>query len=211
MKYKYFYFVVFFLFVVNLSAQDSVTINEYGTYIVKNKNAKKLPVTEHLSSVRFWEHYLLFQADDNKGCYIYNIQNDVLSLRIEDFYIYPIKKYQNKLYIRGRSYRTKYIDNRRHDRSEIRDYELNAITLDVISITGPEIKEHFSSDSGLSIQTESEKLEEHIIRYKGRNYYLDVLYGNNIDLTYGKWIGEYAAGGLSNLFVVFIENIENYK
>jgi hypothetical protein len=37
--------------------------------------------------------------------------------------------------------------------SEIRDYELNAVALDVISITGPETNEHFPSDSGLSIQT----------------------------------------------------------
>jgi hypothetical protein len=190
--------MVIFLFLVSgvlpaAVSQEAVTINEYGTWIVESGRIKKIPCQEQLGSVHFWEEYAVFNLAVKRGFIIYNISSGAVSewFDSEDVFLpVPVKRGRRLFFI---------IDSR--------EYELEPGTLKTLGKR--EVPGHLYLNWPKGQFTSDKKIGERVIRYSGKNFYIDVTYGPEIDLS-GKY--EYfVTGGDDNLFVVEIEQVEPSK
>jgi hypothetical protein len=59
-------------------------------------------------------------------------------------------------------------------------------------------------------RTIEEKKSDRLYRYRGDNFYLDINYGPDIDLT-GNYLDYLVNGGKDNIFIVRIHKVEFYK
>jgi hypothetical protein len=181
-----FFFLLFAA--MSLGAQEAVTINEYGTWIVESGRIKKIPSGEQLGQVSFWEDYAVFDLAAKKGFIIYNISTGAVSEWFDSGYRsvpVPVKRGRRLFFI-----------------IDCREYELDPLTLKTLGKKEVPEQPVFRWPW---LVTSSRKIGKRVIRYSGKNFYIDVTYGPIPDL-FGKYEDKYfVTGGTDNLFVIVVE------
>jgi len=218
MRIKYFFVITFLLTSISLiNAQHTVNFNKYGLFIVENGVPTEIK-TEQESLPYFFEDYLILKGVKSIGFCIYNIRTKAITKWVYG-YIFNVELKNNILFV----YFTKIHSQREpdpnfgyRDRSVVTywKWELDTNTLKTKNETQlqedpfPEISNFFDANYKLPYgndylqRTKEEKLSERKYRYYGSNFYLDINYGPDIDLT-GKYYYD-AYGGKKDIFVVGI-------
>jgi hypothetical protein len=70
--------LIYILSVVSVGAQNVFTVNEYGTYIIRNGMIKKIPIDEHLIYPQIYLNFVYFRMTDKAGGYLYDIDNEIV-------------------------------------------------------------------------------------------------------------------------------------
>lgn len=216
MKKKYFFFIMFFNFLLNINAQSRINLNEYGIYLVQNGFIKKINISPieldftYFGFTAFWGNYLIINDTGLGGAIIYNIETGAISN--------PIRRDQRGGLIR-------YLENQNnliayitlHDRGGWWKYEYNYNTLELINeielyerpfpnLQRSSFLSDFNDGNIYNQRTTEERINDRVYRYRGSNFYLDIHYGHNIDLS-GAYVPINVIGGRNNMFFVKIQKI----
>jgi len=218
MRKKYLFIFTFsFIFITLINAQHTVNINKYGLYIVENGILTEI-ITEKESLAFFFEDYLILHGIMSTGYCIYNIRTKAITKWVVSGEVNKVERANNLIvYFSKEHYQREpspffgYID-----RSVITFWkrELDFDTLKIKIETQlpddpfPELDhfylENIESPYGNDYlqYTITKKVNERLYRYSGRNFYLDINYGPDINLT-GKYYYS-VHGGKKDIFVVGI-------
>lgn len=201
------FIIVIILFIIpfSLNAQSSINIDAYGTFLVQDGLVREIPSEYPISSVYFWENYLILYCDTVVGFYIYNIETEAISRRHEGT-VNKLERNSNNLIIlftdtsRG-FYNWSYWNielekNNLTVNNYIRVYYDNRY---IEEIDGKPMYERFQDSCDQ--WTSRTLINERTFQYSGKNYFLNITYGNNIDLRYEMPVVE---GGVNNIFVVLV-------
>ena len=209
---KIFAFVMIFISTYAMNAQDSVSFNEYGIYLVQNGVTKEIHTENDdvIMAAYFWENYLILEGL-SIVFYIYNIETGSMSNCI----------YGTIIKLERESNLVAYISV---DQNGYWTYEFE---YDTLELTGevrldrrpfPDLQElpsYFYADmdkeNNYWHETVKETINDRSYRYRGERFYLDVHYGPNIDLT-GKYFEYRVLGGKNNnIFIIIMQPIEAFS
>jgi len=216
-KKIFFVFILLFSSITLISAQHTVSFNKYGLYIVENGRPTEIK-TEQDSLPYFFEDYLILNGIMSIGYCIYNIRTKAITKWI---YVNIFKVELNKILIVYFS--KKHLESvpsppfGYQNRSVFTywKWELDLDTLKIKSETQlpkdpfPEVSNFFFTENlnypegnDYIHYTIKKQLGDRLYRYSGKNFYLDINYGPNVDLT-GQYHYE-VQGGKKDIFVVGI-------
>jgi hypothetical protein len=194
-------FLGLFLIVLNAYSQASVTVNENGAYFIDCGTVKKIPSDVDLTYSRFWKNYIVFLSGAySSGMLVYNTNNGATS----DFF----ETGSRKTGIYGQYV---YVDKGRNLFFNLNgfEYELDPVTLKTIN-RATVIDETLDYDWNQYDQDihGSTFIKERTIRYRGEKYYVDVTFGNKVDVSNkGNW---YIQGGkYDERFVLVVTDYTN--
>jgi hypothetical protein len=204
-------FTVLFICTNVVHAQNRISFNKYGTYLVQSGMVTEIHTEYETRGAYFWENYLVLEGESTLGCCIYNMVTQELSnwiwgtvMQIErennlKVYIYLDPHPNRGYWIFEFEYDTLEIKNRdRLNERPFPDLQQSSYLFDVYG-------------EGIYKQrTTEEKINVRLYRYRGKNFYLDIGYGPDIDLT-GKYWDYLVDGGRDNIFVVSLHKVLPYK
>jgi hypothetical protein len=158
-----------------IQAQQSYTINEYGTYIIDNNsgNVIKLPVKQDLFFIKFWKNYALFSLIGVHGSILFNIDSGSVSEILYEPHHYGFKIFEDKNYFV--IFLWGYI------------YKLDQINLKIIEKTYVgELYKYPETELAEYNDRTIVKIGERSIRYISDedNTYIDITYGPKINMNY---------------------------
>jgi hypothetical protein len=163
--------ILTFLFLINaLTAQETYTINEYGTYVTDSKTIKKVPSDRFLIAWKFWKNYVVFgDFFGHRGITVFNIENSATVVIKEDLFAGHFKILDDDKYLTFacNGYITK----------------LDLISLEVVEKYYAGEKYNYKDIIPIEWEDAREtKLGNRTVRYYGRDSYIDLIYGEKIDM-----------------------------
>ena len=203
-------FILFLLF-NTLYAQDRIDINDYGVYLIQNGAIKKIHTQYEVRTSAFWGKYIIFEGESIIGCCIYNMETETISDWIWS-HIRQLEKEDDDLVIyvwpewnidRNKGH-WKYIYN--PDTLVLK----NEVELHEEPFPDLQMASYLYYGEKFLQRTTEEIIGDRLYRYKGENFYLDINYGSNIDLT-GKYLYYPVSGGIENIFNVIVHKVLPYK
>ena len=203
--FKYTFIILFILFHMNgLYAQASISLNANGTFLIFDGLVIEIQTEHKINSCYFWEDYIVLNGDGIIGFYLYNIGTGAVSDLI-----------YGSIVILDKSATLKVIFNSLSPvdlNDDSWEYNLTPDTLEIINRTKLENKLiiNFTIEDNTLQITEKEIINERTFRYKGKKFYLDINYGRDIDLT-GKYMDYIVSGGINNIFIIILHEIDHYK
>ena len=202
---KYLLLVIIFLYQNISYAQNNITINNYGFFIVQNGIAREINTHHEIGITSFWENYLYFEGETTIGFSIYNIENGAISDWILGHGIQFIKENDLIVYV--------WLSSHNGPNQGYWIYTFDPVTL--ILKNEARLYERPFPDLQMSSylylenylqRTRIEIINERLYRYIGENYYLDINFGHIIDLS-GRYMNYRVNGGVNNIFILKIQRI----
>ncbi|MDR2941607.1 MAG: hypothetical protein LBV17_03345 [Treponema sp.] len=162
-------FYIFFVFQVN--AQQSYTINDFGTYIIDCNLGiiKKVPIDQELFFSRFWKDYAVFSCIINRhGTVIYNFKNGFISEILGG-----VPPTSGEKLIEVSPYIIYFVD--------CYIFKLDPVNLKIIEKTYVgELYKYPDTDEVELEPVVYEHKNKHSMRYRGKNNFIDITYASQI-------------------------------
>ena len=209
---KIFAFVMIFISTYAMNAQDSVSFNEYGIYLVQNGVTKEIHTENDdvIMAAYFWENYFILEGL-SIVFYIYNIETGSMSNCIYGTII-KLERGSNLVafvLLDPRGYGKYEFE---YDTLElIREVRLDRRPFPDLQGVASYFYADIDKENNYWHETEKETINDRSYRYKGERFYLDVHYGPNIDLT-GKYFDYRVLGGKNNnIFIIIMQTVEAFS
>jgi hypothetical protein len=176
---------------------------------VQNGAIKEIHTQYEVRISAFWEKYLILWGESIVGCCIYNMETEIISDWIWGVVV-QLEKEKNLIVNVWLS-----SINRPNDGDWIYIYDpdtlilKNKVKLHEDPFPDLQMTSFLYGEKFLQRTTE-EIIGDRLYRYKGENFYLDINYGANIDLT-GKYLYYPVSGGIENIFIVRVHKVLPYK
>jgi hypothetical protein len=202
-------FILLLLF-NTLYAQDRVTINDYGVYLVQNGAIKEIHTQYEVRTSAFWGKYIILEGESIIGACIYNMETETIS----DWIWGSVVQLENGegliVYVwlkdHGGPNGSDWIYTYDPDTLVLK----NEVELHEEPFPDLQMTSYLYYGEKFLQRTKEEIIGDRLYRYKGENFYLDINYGANIDLT-GKYLYYPVSGGIENIFIVRVHKVLPYK
>jgi hypothetical protein len=169
---KILFILTFLILISSLAAQEIYTINEYGTYVADSKIIKKVPSERLLVAEKFLKNYVVFDdwlGRNFSGPWVFNIENGAIAEIKDDLFPGYFK----------------ILDDDKHLTFACNGYitKLDLISLEIVEkyYAG----EEYNYKDIIPREWENakyKKLGDRTVRYFGKDSYIDIMYGEDIDL-----------------------------
>ena len=205
---KIFAFVMIFISTYAMNAQDSVSFNEYGIYLVQNGIIKEIHTENDdvIMAAFFWENYLVLDGMSSIS-YIYNIETGSMSNCVGGR-ILKLERESNLVAYISLSRNGYCTYEFEYDTLElIREVRLDRRPFPDLQGLPSYFYADIDEENNYWHETVKETINDRSYRYKGERFYLDVHYGPNIDLT-GKFFDYRVLGGKNNnIFIIIMQSV----
>lgn len=205
MKSKIIFILLILFSTMFINAQHKVYINKAGVYIVNNGVINEINTNYIIAGSSIFDNYVVFYGRDIDTCCVYNITTGAISDSISGMVINVVNTEKLIVY----SYNLN-----RENKWEYWQFELEPTTLLAKNITQLYSKPFLAELNQLGVssyvyysyhlqRTKKVYIYDRLYRYIGENYYLDIEYGNNIDLSLDYFYYP-VSGGTNNIFIIII-------
>jgi hypothetical protein len=159
-----------FFWGIQAQSQESHVINEHGTYVADSKIIKKVPSEMFLIAWKFWKNYVVFtDFGQPGGITVFNMENSATAVIRDDLFAGWFK----------------ILDDDKHLTFACNGYitKLDLISLETVEkyYTGEEY--NYEDITPMEWETaRNKKLGNRTVRYFGRNSYIDIMYGEEVNM-----------------------------
>jgi hypothetical protein len=162
--------LICFFLCIPIYAQQSYTINGYGTYIIDNNTGiiKKIPADQDLFFYKFWKNYALFSLMGRDGMIVFNIESGAVSEIFFEPYLFGPKILGDENYFVIFAYG--YI------------YKFDPKNLDIIEkIYVGELYKYPDTDATEIEGVQYERTGNYTLRCWGKNNYVEIIDASQIE------------------------------